>query len=395
MNPSRRILFIAGCWYPDDENPIHGIFIRRHAEAAALENEIVVLHVALRSDAPTVPEFKWSRHGRLRELHVKAQGLVTSRGGALQSQRAYFKATRLGLKELAGTIGSFDFLHYQVIPSAAVVLALRLSLPGLPYGISEHWSGYMPESGVHLGWTRRLYTSWLCRHAAFISTVSRYHAGAMQASGFKGRYLVIPNVVDTRLFKPRQQRSPGPFRLILVASLRPEKQVPAIIRSVCRCIRDGLDLELNIVGDGLLREAAEAAVSPRNLIGKTIIFHGQQDEAGVAERLRDADALVLFSSFENSPCVLAEAMACGLPVIAPRIGGIPEHIAPERGILVPPGDPDAFAAAMKSLAQRGRIWDSHAIRAYAEETFSQEIIARLFDDVYEGVARAQRDVECR
>ncbi len=377
-----RILFVAGCWYPDEEHPIHGVFIRRHAEAVARKHDVVVLHPTLRADGPLRPELRWARHGKLRELHVELRGRSSAEGGTAASLLAYYRATRSGLRELARQVGRFDFLHYQVVPSVGVVLAAALNLPTVPFGITEHWSGYMPESGVRLGLLRRVYTSILVRRARFVSTVSNYHRHAMEDCGFNGRYLLIPNVVDTERFRPAERRCPGPFRLSVVASLRPEKRVPMIIRTISRLIADGMDIEFNIVGEGPERRAAEAEVGPPGLLGEKIIFHGQQDEATVAESLRDSDALVLFSAFENSPCVIAEAFACGLPVIAPRIGGIPELLTADRGILIPPGDEEALARAVRRLVDGDFSFSTRSTREYAERTFSPERIGELFDEAY-------------
>ena len=378
----RRILLIAGCWYPDEEHPIHGIFIRRHAEAVARKHDVVVLHPSLRADGPREPEFRWNRHGKLRELHVELCGRSSAEGGTAASLFAYYRATRSGLKELKREAEPFDFLHFQVIPSVGVLMAVALQMPGIAFGITEHWSGYMPESGIKLGPLRRIYTSILVRRARFVSTVSDYHRHAMEDYGFNGSYLLIPNVVDTELFRPAERRRPGPFRLALVASLRPEKRVPMIIRTISRLIADGMDIELNIVGEGPECRAAEAEVDPPGLLGEKIIFHGQQDEVAVAESLRDSDALVLFSAFENSPCVIAEAFACGPPVIAPRIGGIPELLTADRGILIPPGDEEALARAVRRLVDGDFSFSTRSTREYAERTFSPERIGELFDEAY-------------
>jgi len=287
------------------------------------------------------------------------------------------------MRELSREVAPFDFLHYHVVPSVGVVLATAIERHQLPFAVTEHWSGYLPESGVKLGTMRRVYTSMFLRRARFVSTVSHYHASALQALGFDGTTRVIPNVVDTQLFNPTEERRPGPFRLTLVASLRPEKRVPTIVRCVSALIRQGVEMELHIVGDGSERQRAEAEVNPPSLMGSQIFFHGQQQEIEVAGCLRDSDALVLFSAFENSPCVIAEAFACGLPVIAPRVGGIAEHVTEDRGILIAPGDEEALSQGILRLLRREVSFDRRRIRHYAEENFSPERVARLFTEAYQ------------
>jgi len=371
-----RILFVAGCWYPDEDRPVEGIFIRRHAEAVALRHDVRVLHIAAREDGPEEGELHHHRHEGVEEYHLRFRALPTAAGGGLQTQLAYFRATRAGLKAIGNPPP--DILHLHVVPSAAVVLALRLFLPPLPLLLTEHWSGYLPSSGVRLGPARRLYTRYLTRRAAAVTTVSEAHARAMRAAGFDGRYRVIPNVVDPEVFHPPKERPPGPFRFIVVASLRPEKKVPEIVRAFRRALSCGLEAELQIVGDGEKRQEAERAAEGDG----RVVFFGELDGNGVAEKIRYCDALILFSAFENSPCVIGEALASGLPVIAPAIGGIPESVGPGQGILVPPGDPDALEEAMISMAGSTHEWDREALRSYAVSTFSPEVIGRMFDEEY-------------
>jgi glycosyltransferase involved in cell wall biosynthesis len=80
----------------------------------------------------------------------------------------------------------------------------------------------------------------------------------------------------------------------------------------------------------------------------SIEFTGEIAYEEVAKAMQQADCLLLFSHIENSPCVIGEALCCGLPVIASRVGGIPELIDEQNGILVPAADETALLNAMKS-----------------------------------------------
>jgi glycosyltransferase involved in cell wall biosynthesis len=121
-------------------------------------------------------------------------------------------------------------------------------------------------------------------------------------------------------------------------------------------------------------------------LGTRVVFHGLEGESGVAAHMRRADALVLFSAYENSPCVVAEALASGLPVIAPDVGGLAEHLTSERGVLVSVGDPAELRAALSVLARCERVFDRHAMREYAVRTFSRPVVAAQLSDLYRGAA---------
>ncbi len=105
---------------------------------------------------------------------------------------------------------------------------------------------------------------------------------------------------------------------------------------------------LTLIGDGPDRAALEAETRRRGL---DVAFLGYRSQAEVAAALRDADALVLPSFAEGVPVVLMEAMASGRPVIATQVGGVSELVTPKAGILVAPGNSEALASAIRSLAE--------------------------------------------
>jgi glycosyltransferase involved in cell wall biosynthesis len=71
----------------------------------------------------------------------------------------------------------------------------------------------------------------------------------------------------------------------------------------------------------------------------------------VANKMKNANCFVLFSDYENQPCVILESFATGIPVIAPRVGGIPEIVEENRGILVEKADEKALFEAMKNVLE--------------------------------------------
>ena len=373
-----RILFVSGCWYPHQGQPFQGIFIRRHAEAVALDHQVAVLHPLDQSLGPKAPAIHRSNWGPIQQFQV----CFKRSASRAQSQAGFFRAGRTGARRILEEFGRPDVVHFHVVPSAGLTMAVLSVFSGLPVVVTEHWSGYLPESGVRLSWLRRFYTGLLMRRAKVVTTVSDYHRRALSRLGFRGDFKVVPNVVDTSLFRPAHTRKPGPFRLVHVSGLRPEKRVPLIVEAVADATRRGLDLELHVVGEGPEKARCQAIAEGHGLLEQGIFFHGRLDEEGVAHRMRASDAFVLFSQFENSPCVIGESFASGIPVVSSRVGGIPEYISSDRGVLVPPDDGEALVGAMIELVRGGHTWNSRAIREYAENTFSRQTVSGLLNHVY-------------
>jgi glycosyltransferase involved in cell wall biosynthesis len=117
-------------------------------------------------------------------------------------------------------------------------------------------------------------------------------------------------------------------------------------------------------------------------LNEAVFFHGEIPYDQVAAKMQNSDALVLFSDMENSPCVIGEALCCGLPVIATKVGGIPELINSENGLLVQPGNIDGLRMAMHQMITNKKKYDKKNIADVAANIFSYPVIGKLFDEVY-------------
>lgn len=146
--------------------------------------------------------------------------------------------------------------------------------------------------------------------------------------------------------------SGGPTRLVSIGRLVEQKGQLLLIDALARAARDA-DIHLTLVGDGELRGAIEAAIAARGLGGR-VTLTGWVDEARVRAELAAAHALVMPSFAEGLPMVVMEAMASARPVISTYVAGIPELVRPENGWLVPAGDAEALAEALRALARTPR-----------------------------------------
>ena len=91
---------------------------------------------------------------------------------------------------------------------------------------------------------------------------------------------------------------------------------------------------------------------------------------------------MLFSNYENLPVVIIESLACGLPVISTSVGGVPDHITEDFGILIPPKDENALCSAMENMMDNWMKHDSEKMRRYAVENFSYEAVGEKFNEIY-------------
>ena len=314
---SLRVLIMPK-WYPWPDRPVFGLFCREHARAAALRNDVRVLAFA--------PE-PMSGRRVFRYWDDPAEPLATRRliyrrprlrPPAMATQLVGMDAV---LKDWRRAGWRPDVIHAHVFEAGfpAVLLGRRLDCPVV---VSEHFTAF--QRGLVRGMDRLL-ARYCFRTADLVCPVSESLLRELRQVEPRGRYRVVPNVVDTTVFHPagpREGTAGEPLRLLNVAALADKKRHADLLDALSRLRAPAT---LDIIGEGELLPELRAQVDRLGL-GDTVRFLGPRDPAAVAEAMRASDLFVLPSRFENLPVVLLEAMASGLPVVATRVGGVPEIV---------------------------------------------------------------------
>jgi L-malate glycosyltransferase len=195
---------------------------------------------------------------------------------------------------------------------------------------------------------------------------------------------VVPNFVDAARFRPGEPVAHEAPVLVHVSNFRPLKRVGDVL-AVFAAIRAERPARLRLVGDGPDRAGLEAQVAARGL-SADVEFLGEQIDLPAV--LRGADLFLLPSETESFGLVALEAMACGLPVVASAVGGLPEVVADgETGFLCPMGDVGAMAAAARRLLDDApaRARFGAAARRRAESEFRLDPAVDRYVDIYRRV----------
>jgi glycosyltransferase involved in cell wall biosynthesis len=204
--------------------------------------------------------------------------------------------------------------------------------------------------------------------------------------------------VDTNLFRPdgshmRAELAAAERCVALVVSrLVPIKNVAFAVDAMALAARQQPDLTLVIVGDGPQRAALEARVAALR-IGDRVMFAGRVPHEQLPGWYRSADLFVLPSEFDNSPNVVLEAMASGLPIVATDVGGIREYVrAGVNGELVPLDEAETFASAILRYALNPELARAVGCRNRDEAVarFSWAQSAQALRAVYERIVDARR-----
>lgn len=378
-----KVLFLPK-WYPNRLDPFDGNFIENHARAIADKHEIAILFV--HSDTNILGKYELIESSTFGYTEIRVYYRKPGfRFLGLQKLLALYRYCRAQFKAFQlyqAKHGYPDLCHIHVLTRPAFLAFYLHIYKSIPYLISEHWSGYFKESGAYKGWLKKITTQLLVSRAKAISCVSEYLMYAMKTHHLNGNYKIIPNVVSTAVFRPVEKNIRSTKTIIHVSTLDiVPKNLPAVFHTINKIIQYRTDFKLAIYGDGKDRNALEKLVEQMGL-HKYVQFHGNVSQEKVAAAMAEADFLLLFSLYENQPCVIIEAMACGIPVIAPNTGGIPEHLSKEFGCLVEVGNEMDLEKSIIYLLDNASAFSSEKLRNYAVKHFGEAEISENFADLY-------------
>ncbi len=247
------------------------------------------------------------------------------------------------------------------------------------------------------GWRQGTVARALLRRASVVAVSGEIRSALVGGAwAGAGQVRTILNGIDPERYRPGEGRDAtrrelgwpaDEFVAGLVARLSPEKDHATLLRAAARLRESAPRAHLAVIGDGPLRQALEAQASELRLEGYCR-FLGERED--VPRLLAGLDAFVLSSTREGTPLTLLEAMAAEVPTVTTAVGGMPDVVLDgETGLLVPPGDHEALAAALARLAvdaaERRRM--GRAGRRRVVEQYSLDRMAREYERLYDDLVR--------
>jgi len=412
-------------WYPCSPFPTNGDFVQRHYQAFAKLQPYVVFYAVVHayndfSQAPyknPIFPFEEILHDGFSSSHnfsneqwdhdlvEKVGVIVQQKAGFMASAAAKLKKWRWYLREIKHLFKQRelpDLVHVEVLWPAGLLALYLKKRYGIPYIVSEHWSVYQPVhpqfKSHHLSWRKWIY-HWIFKNASLVFPVGKVLGEQMQSLYPKALgngdtpVVQLSNVVNTNLFHPVQHfKKERNFVFVHVSNMFALKQPIKIIAAFAEVLsglqntpQDDLPL-LRMIGPAEEKFQENA----RQIMGKyskQLVFHGEVDHQEVAKWLQKADALVLFSRYENQPCVVLEALCCGIPVIAPTVGELEQIITPKNGILFPVGDQEKLQAAMKTMLVEKEKFNKIEIAHEAFERYDQSVVAHKLKSALETILK--------
>jgi L-malate glycosyltransferase len=365
-------MLILASWYPSRVAPHNGDFIQRIAEKLSKNYRVTVVHTVNHSEAPFIS---------IKELHAHFSEWIIYNQKSNLPFYTPFKAivsTWGCIRKIRRRKGQIDFCHVQVIWYMGIVAWLLKKWRGIPYYITEHWTGYMPRDYGLQHPMMRFISKVIAAQSSGIAAVSASLTRHLQHTlSLSNTPMVIPNVVAYASVSSIVDPPSDMVTFVHASNYREEqKNVSGIIRAFSKAVRQCPNIRLHLIGKDLdatmeeyLRMAGDAA--------PYIHVAGICTHQEVLDDISRADALISFSRFETFALTCAEAITAGTPVIYTACGGPEEYLSPENGMKVPVDDEDALAHAMLLFGRRQVSFDREKIRINARQQFND---ARFLED---------------
>jgi L-malate glycosyltransferase len=373
-----HILFLTH-WYPSTRKPVEGIFIQEHARAISSKHLVSVFHIT-GIDQTSANLASLDPTHNITTYQVAYPKPKIPKTAWLQRVK---NAETLFIQLRSGHQPPPDLIHAQVYSSADLALYLGRKYR-LPVVLSEHASSYPRNLFSRI---QAVKVRLILNQMNLIMPVCETLRGHMERYGIRGPFEVVPNAVDTQVFFPTQsrpRRDPRNYQILQVATLNQNKSVHDFIRALPKIRQVIGNIKAVIIGEGPERSNLEDMAQQLGM-SEQIFFTGFQTKPQVADWMRHSDCLVLTSKWENQPVAILEALACGLPVVATRVGGVPEIINEHNGVLVAPENPDELVRGIYQVLSSSGRYLADEISGRAVEKYGYSAIAERFDQCYQRV----------
>ncbi|MBS7332956.1 MAG: glycosyltransferase [Weeksellaceae bacterium] len=378
----KHILFLTS-WYPDRVLIDNGDFIQRHAQAVSLHHDVTVLHAIkdphLKSDKF---EIEIRHQDNVKEVIVYFKPAKINFFNLLILIQAYLKGIR--------TIKSFNIIHLNVVYPAGLVAVYLKYIYKKPLILTEHWTSLHPENFKKLAKYKQTAIRRILDHIDLVLPVSKHLGESIKKINSSVKFQVIPNVVDLSKFTVKTNRNSGKVKFLHLSHLGDQhKNISGMLNVVKKLADNGFNFEFHIGGNGDLKPIQDFINTYK--LSDYIFPFGRLEHHEVNQKMNDSDCFVLFSRYENQPCVQAEAFACGLPIIATNVGGIHEFLPENFGFLIESENEKQLYDAMKSVLTGYHFADAKTMHSYAKDHFSKEEISSAYDKIYNSLIPSENE----
>ncbi|PIN68173.1 MAG: hypothetical protein COV98_00140 [Candidatus Altarchaeum sp. CG12_big_fil_rev_8_21_14_0_65_33_22] len=396
-----KILFLPA-WYPSRIHPISGIFIKKHAVAVSRYCDVAVLYVTPYSNLKDKNyDIEYLEEDGISTVRVYCSNTIKIPVIRIFSQMVFqYLAMYQGLMLIKEKFGIPDIIHVNVVSPSIILVGLLLifkKIKGIPYVVTEHWSGYTKEDNrynLHSAFLKKYLVKIIFKKSCAVITVSNFLLNSLKEHRLiSNRCFVVPNAINIPNLVPKKKDISEKIKILTISLLSNEqKNISGLIKAFEKIASKYNNIELHIVGDGSNKENLINIAKGTGLLNKHIFFHGYIPNSELWKYFHEANFFVLNSNFETFSVATAEALAHGVPVVVTKCGGPQEFVTGEVGVLVERQNEDSLVEGIKYMIENWHKYDPVKLHNYAMNRFSYEKVGKLILNVYETVLNKKNGI---
>lgn len=375
-----RVLVVTP-WFPSPAHTGAGIFNLRDVQLLAQDHEVTVLHL-IRPDW-------WSAESAVDMV----EGIEVTRVAYSASSPGTWAATRSALRE---HIRHADAVHTMAFPALLTVLGTRIRKPWIH---TEHWGALRPEAKGTAALVARALKPNLHRPDEVVAVSADLARGispwTRRAPHIIGNAVLIPadGCISAPCLAAPDTKTPGghgePLRIVSVGGVAQHKGPLLAVQMISELTKLGVSATLTWVGVGPQLAEAEALANELG-VADQVTFTGQLERTALEAELLRGHVFVLPTTGETFGVALAEALACGLPVVTTGQGGHVPLLEPFATAHVVAREPAALAAGVLAALEGDSVDERRATATQAAKTFADEARRSAYVRVYESATRNAR-----
>ena len=365
---------IITAWYPSERNPLYGIFIQNQVKALASHCSVYVMLLKW----SLVPYTKERKEGDLTIIERGSFYFPNMSEPLLNfwanSYVRFFKTRHQKY--------TFDLVHCHDHYGAFVGDKIKNQL-SIPYICTIHNSNIMNDKLV--GW-KQAYLPRILNNADKVISVGEKLAHTLESKFVSKKVTVIPNYIDTDLFRIESKKKDRDFSFLFVGGLESHKGVLELVKAFHKANLE--DTSLHLVGNGILEQDIKQYIDSEKLGGK-VILHGEVPNEEVPLFYNSSHVYVSVSEYETFGVTVLEAMSCGLPILYTDSGGPNELVEDFAGLKINNRTVESIANGLQEIKEKYSDFDADQIRNHVVENYgSQKIVNELLHE-YKSVLNAK------
>lgn len=376
-NDSIHVCVLAS-WYPSEENPVAGIFIKEQVKAISQFAQVSVIAVQQGNSARGLE-------------YSDEDGVLTAR--AIIAQSFMGKIPRFDLIRkmqieafdyIVQNNGTPDIVHVQALWPAALGACILKKKYGIPFIVTEHSEEYLPSTELKLIKRRGMLAGVirpLASNASAYIAVSDTLAQRLKDLKIAANSYIIPNVVSIPTLAAQAKEKKSVVKILHISQLSPAKNIPLLLQAVAELSKRRNDFSLTIVGGSNFKEY-ELQASALGISKQYIEFTGVVPPEQTDSYYSNSDFSVLSSTHETFSTFAAQSLAWGLPVVSTKSGGPESFINNQVGRLVENGSVDALTAGLSWMIDNHSTFSPEKLSVYARAKFSSEVVGDQIQKVY-------------